>query len=553
MHAHPHPTTLRQLAIGVTAAAAFALAGGTTAAHAAPGALDSTFASGGVLLTQPGSVQVEGVAVQPDGKVVVLDAGNDPEKDPAAYQRVLRFLPDGTPDPSFGGGDGVAEPLASPEFWTRTLGLAPDGKILVAGYSADDFAVARLMPDGSLDPDFDGDTGTGDGIVHTALTPSWDDPHFVGIDSKGRIVVGGNGGGDIIIARYLPDGKLDKSFAGDGTFVDMTPATEHVAAMATLDDGLLVTGSVGSDSLVARYTEQGAADTSFGTLGRKVMDLGSGQNDWADSVAVQPDGRIVLGIDAYAEGTDRLIALTPGGDVDTGFANAGSAPVDFNVNAIARTADNQIVAAGWGILNDDDGMAVERFNADGTPDAAFGGGATVLTRPPGGPYCIADFVAVAPDGKPVLGGKAYDTDAPDRLMLTRYQAAPDAPANVDPAPGETTPAAGGTQQPDALVLSGLKLTRKTFAPGRTHKRGTAFVFNVNRAATVTIRVKRLRHKGKVVKLKRSSAAGANRVRFSGRVGHRMLRPGRYRATLKAVDAAGVASNARAAKFRVVRG
>ena len=84
------------------------------------------------------------------------------------------------------------------------------------------------------------------------------------------------------------------------------------------------------------------------------------------------------------------------------------------------------------------------------------------------------------------------------------------------------------------------------------KRGTAFVFTLNRAATVSISIKRLRRGAKVVKLKRTSQAGGNRVRFTGRVGRRTLRPGRYRATLTAVDATGARSQARAVTFRIVR-
>ena len=83
------------------------------------------------------------------------------------------------------------------------------------------------------------------------------------------------------------------------------------------------------------------------------------------------------------------------------------------------------------------------------------------------------------------------------------------------------------------------------------KRGTAFVFTLNRAATVTVRIKRLHHATKVVKLRRSSRAGANHIRFSGRNGRHALRPGRYRATLIAADAAGARSKARAVTFRIV--
>src|SRR5262249_59790459 len=100
----------------------------------------------------------------------------------------------------------------------------------------------------------------------------------------------------------------------------------------------------------------------------------------------------------------------------------------------------------------------ERYDAGGTRDPAFGGEVTVLTRPAGMAYDIADFVALGPDRKPVLAGRG---DTPDGLLIARYQADPDPPsAPGTPDPG-TTPA-GGTQPPGALSLSGLKLTRRTF-------------------------------------------------------------------------------------------
>jgi hypothetical protein len=113
---------------------------------------------------------------------------------------------------------------------------------VIAGYSTGEYAVARLMPDGSLDPSFDGDSGAGNGIVKTPMTPSFDQPSGVAVDKLGRIVVAGTAGGDDVgVARYLSDGKLDKSLAGDGTLIDLTP-TEDVMALAIVGGGLLVAG-----------------------------------------------------------------------------------------------------------------------------------------------------------------------------------------------------------------------------------------------------------------------------------------------------------------------
>lgn len=550
----------RSVAIATTlvAVTAAALAGGTAAAHAAPGELDPTFGDGGVVLTDLGTTTFEGLEVQPDGKVVVLDSGFDPQ----LYQRVLRFMPDGTFDPSFGG-DGLAEPLVAPGFWTRGLTLQPDGKIVVMGYAANEFAVARLMPDGSLDPSFDGDTGNGNGIVHTPLTPSFDEPNDVAVDNQGRIVVvGTSGNDDVAVVRYLPDGKLDKSLAGDGTLLDLTPAMEEVYALAVQDDGLLVAGSKAGDSFVARYTDQGAPDTGFAQLGRRTVDAGGGEPDMPTSLAVQSDGTIVLG--AWVGGPssnppDKIVGLTPAGAPDTNFANGGSASFAGYVNSIALASDDKIVVGGSAELLDDSAFAVTRFNADGTPDSSFNGGAPVVNRVLPNDYCFGEQVAIAPDGKLVLGGQTDHTQGGDQMTaIARYQVDP------DPQPAATPPEAA-PHSPAPLALSGLRVTRRSFAVARrstaavgrsqaagSPKLGTAFVFKLNRAATVSIRIKRLRRAAKVVRLKRTSRVGGNRVRFTGRVGRRVLRPGRYRATLTAVDATGGRSEARAVTFRIVR-
>ena len=401
----------RSLLTALAAAAAAALTGGPAAAQAAPGAPDPSFGSGGTVLTDAGTVMVEGVKVQPDGKLVTLDSGFDP----ALFHRVRRFMPDGSPDPSFGGGDGVAEPLVAPGFWARVLTLQPDGKIVIAGYSADDYAVARLMPDGSLDPSFDGDSGNGNGIVKTPMTPSFDQPEAVAVDQQGRIVVAGDTGPDDVgVARYLPDGKLDKSLAGDGTLIDITPTAEDVMALAIVDGGLLVAGGNGTDdSFVYRYTDSGALDPGFSKLGRRVADYGVGTPDRAATLAVQSNGTIIVGLridGPVSNPPDQVVALTPGGAADTGFADAGSFSVDAGLNSVALAGDDKIVVGGYGEFEGDSAFWIQRRNADGTPDTGFAGGAPVHTRVLPGAACYADHVAVGPDGKIYAGGETYNNE-----------------------------------------------------------------------------------------------------------------------------------------------
>ena len=100
---------------------------------------------------------------------------------------------------------------------------------------------------------------------------------------------------------------------------------------------------------------------------------------------MRSDGEILVGVTTWGAVTstpDRLLALTPGGALDSsGFANGGNTAAQIDLNALAVADGDKIVVAGWGILNDDDAFALQRLNADGTPDASFAGGAPVLTRP----------------------------------------------------------------------------------------------------------------------------------------------------------------------------
>jgi uncharacterized delta-60 repeat protein len=551
------------LAVGALAAA--------SAAQAAPGDLDSGFGAGGIVLsdlsTDKGSTS-DDVAVQADGKVVVLERGFG-----AGVAHLLRYLPGGTPDPSFSG-NGIS--LVPSEIRAGDLALQRDGGVVVSGFDATGgFAVARFLSNGKLDDTFDGDSGNANGVVHTQLTAGLDVPTALTIDDQNRIVVAGHADtgdqkGDVGIVRYLPDGSLDKSYAGDGSFVFSIPQVEEtVWDVTTQDDGkVVVAGGMFSfpntDTMLQRTTEDGKVDKfGPGNEGRQVIDLHDG-SDAALSVAVQPDGRLLVGSDSPGE-QDRLVRLSANGDLDTGFAGGGIVPLGYDISALALAPDGKIALAGSGKLEGVFGFAVERRNADGTPDSTFAGGAPVLTRVVPGEKAFTNSVAVASDGKIVAGGETGGF--PDtRAAIVRYQGAADPPS--DPVGTGAAAGSGAMTTGGALTLSDVRVTNRAFAVGRKatprvgqaqaalrRKRGTAFRFRLNRTATVTIRIKRLANsrKTRVVRLKRVAHAGGNRVRFSGRVGRRALRPGRYRARLAGIDLTGSRSKPRTVRFRILRG
>ena len=117
---------------------------------------------------------------------------------------------------------------------------------------------------------------------------------------------------------------------------------------------------------------------------------------------------------------------------------------------------------------------------------------------------------------------------------------------------------GAGQDRTAPVLGPVTLTRKRFAVARAAtavtaaRRGTKIGYRLSEPARVTLRIQRIGTRRPTGTLRRTGRAGANRVAFSGRIGRRALRPGRYRLTVHATDAAGNRSTARAARFRIVR-
>jgi uncharacterized delta-60 repeat protein len=173
------------------------------------GSLDTSFGTDGIVLdTQAGENGFAGIALQPDGKILGVGqlSGMVPYNDLAATP-LTRFDSDGTLDPSFGSG-GMSD---APTGQAAALALQPDGKIVVVGERANAFAVTRVDPDGTADPSFGSD-----GTVTTPMGPGSNDPSAVVIQPDAKIVVVGGSQGGFTVARYNPDGSLDANFGSGG-------------------------------------------------------------------------------------------------------------------------------------------------------------------------------------------------------------------------------------------------------------------------------------------------------------------------------------------------
>jgi uncharacterized delta-60 repeat protein len=344
---------------------------------------------------------VEQVIVQPDGKLLVggwfdtiyVNGTPNPRKGFA------RLNANGALDPAFGNGAGVnVAPLSA-------MLLQPDGKIVIGGnfttvHGTARARVARLNADGSLDATFDPGTGPNDEVHSLAFQP--DGKILLG--GKFTSVAGQTRGG---IARLNPNGTLDPTFAGPA-FLGF-PNADVLSIALQPDNKPVVAGSFFFNpapykSSVARLNTNGSLDATFDPgYGAHI----AGDNGFIQSVqkvAVQRDGKVVVG--GYFTGFNnvthhRLARLTTTGALDASFAPSidpavlGNTSPYPHVRTLLVQGDGRIVVGGT--FTQVNGAALSNFarlNGDGTLDTTFAVGT-------GSSGWVNDS-AMQPDGKLVL-------------------------------------------------------------------------------------------------------------------------------------------------------
>jgi uncharacterized delta-60 repeat protein len=213
------------------------------------GSLDTTFDTDGMLTTDfgGGTDLALHLAFQPDGKIVVAGRNDIGGAEDFA---VARYNTDGSLDTTFSTDGKVTTNFGGDDFG-HGVSIQADGKIVVVGTggAVGDFAVARYNSDGSLDSTFDGD-----GKVTTDFGGT--DEGFGGkIQADGKIVVAGLSGNDFAVARYDTDGSLDTTFSTDGKVItDITGGSDGGYGVALQSDGkIVVAGFAGPDFGVVRY------------------------------------------------------------------------------------------------------------------------------------------------------------------------------------------------------------------------------------------------------------------------------------------------------------
>ena len=316
------------------------------------GALDQTFGTGGKVTTdfqRPSTAFA--VALQPDGRIVAAGGTR-------GGVALARYNPNGSLDPTFGDGGKVVTDLQSHVQWAMAMVIQPDGKLVVSGSTRQlgsyaDFLVARYTTSGALDQSF----GSG-GIVSTDFQPDWTDwAYGVALGPGGKIVAAGvglpgdsGGPGVIDIAVYDTNGHLDPSFDADGMLVSAPGGNGAWGGVIAQPDGkVVIGGEVGGSAGLVRYTASGALDQTFGIARNGVAIVTGGVSD----LARQPDGKLVtVGVRSGRSDTDANFGIARfdrSGLPDRSF-HGGEAMTDMGgwdmAEAVALQPDGRIVVGG---------------------------------------------------------------------------------------------------------------------------------------------------------------------------------------------------------------
>ena len=446
--------------------------------------LDPTFGGGdGIVRTDgPGASadDIDALAVQPDGKVLAAGFMTTPD---ARDFAVARYNPNGTLDSTFGEGDGIATTNIGPQSRDLAFGIAlqADGKVILAGITipnapgaSQDTAVVRYDADGTLDESFDGDSGTGNGIVVIPASSEDDYAADVAVDSEGRIVLAGGlietidpYVEDLAVMRLATDGTLDDAFGGDGIVTtDFTGVngSDGALAVGVADDDDVIAGGFGDPDggdggwALARYNAvDGSLDEDFDGDSEDGDGAFLIPNNGSVSDLVVHTGKIaVAGGPGFTLGRLNLVD----GTTDPSFGGDGFASASFglgfsaSVNSIAIDGQ-RYVAAGSATENatSDQSFAFARFFGGGEMDDQFGPNGTLIRNiarrtatvqgfeEVGGVGVIDDGNALTPN-KVVGGGGVWYGESVANEDFTVVQVAEDTTAPTTtitrPAPGRTT-------------------------------------------------------------------------------------------------------------------
>ena len=343
---------------------------------------------------------------------------------------IVSFAQDGSLDSSFGDGGVVVTDFANSQEFGFSIKQQNDEKLLVAGTidpnSDRTFPLLlRYMPDGSLDTSF----GI-DGNVMEDYGSGYNIYNFLFLENNGKIVAAGRTGINFTIAKYLTSGILDTTFGANGIL--LIP-DEIYLKMELLNDGsFFLFKTIGENEIViTHYLLNGTLDINFGVNGSATSIYQGGSFIFSELKTDSENNLFVLGTRNHTDTADViLMKFLPTGYLDSNFGSNGVAtktinspiPDSYPLAGFDFTNDEKVVIAGsyGGCLVN--GLPFfqpffMRFLYNGTPDTSFGNNGTVLL-----PTSISNIsqLLVQENQRMIAIGDIPNCDEGFTYVLSRY-------------------------------------------------------------------------------------------------------------------------------------
>jgi uncharacterized delta-60 repeat protein len=351
------------------------------------GSLDPDFGKGGWVHTDfGGKDQANAVAIQSDGRILV---GGQTNGINGGYDfALIRYLPNGDPDPDFGTLGKMTWDFGSAQENIEFINVLSDEKIIIGGWTESSpnslGILIRLNPDGSPDMGFGQQ-----GILRYRYGRSTG-PLSLAVQEDGKYLVSGitvvdSFDLDWIISRFYPDGTIDSSFnhTGHRYFKFLTRENIPFSMMIQDDHKIFMTGCAGVTSKTnfafLRLNEDGSLDQSFGNGGSLQTDFQNNQDVAYTSIRLN-DGRYIVSGTSKDSITNLDFALAmykADGTLDPGFGLGGKmtydlkGPVDDGLYMIQQP-DGKLLVCGLSLLLGHNSFVIVRFNPDGSIDQSFG-------------------------------------------------------------------------------------------------------------------------------------------------------------------------------------
>jgi uncharacterized delta-60 repeat protein len=373
----------------------------------ADGRPDRTLGGDGIVSFRTLDGALSGLAIAGDGRIVVSGESG----------LVARFMPDGSVDPAFGQG-GRADTAIPGDPRITAAAIEPDGRIVLAGGTHDEsnqpkgFLVARLTSAGALDPSF----GAGRGYAEADLDPTaGDEAAAIAELPGGGLLLAGTSPLPVpvyvprlALARFSPDGMLDPAFGDNGLLLThpRVQATDSISAAVRQPHGAVaVAGAAAGQVLLARYLADGRPDPGFGAGGFVTATTRpSNFGETATSLAAYPGERLLVG--AASRPGSALLMYRADGTPDSGFGGDGRVDVAGFDDLLDFAVDGDGAILAVGLSYGPCAASVVRLRPDGSPDQSFGSSDGVAPLGPFSGACAREAVHLLqrPDGRIIVGG-----------------------------------------------------------------------------------------------------------------------------------------------------